>query len=83
MIEMPENESRKDLDTFIAAFKRAVADTAENLHAAPRNTSVGRVDEVRAAKDLLLCWKDLRPCPRPRAAACLPRHRPLRPPTGQ
>ncbi|HUI38941.1 MAG TPA: aminomethyl-transferring glycine dehydrogenase subunit GcvPB, partial [Thermoplasmata archaeon] len=60
MIELPENESRRDLDRFIAAFKTAVADTAENLHASPRHTSVGRVDEVQAARDLRLCWKDLR-----------------------
>jgi len=84
MIEMPENESRKDLDTFIAAFKRAVADTPENLHAAPRNTSVGRVDEVRAAKDLLLCWKDLRALPAaPGGGLPPPPPPPPPPPTGQ
>jgi glycine dehydrogenase subunit 2 len=60
MIEMPETESRRDLDRFAEAFERAVADTPENLHAAPRNLSVGRVDEVGAARNLLLSWKDLR-----------------------
>ncbi len=60
MIEMPETESRHDLDRFIEAFKRAASDTAEALHAAPRSLSVRRVDEVRAARDLRLSWKDLR-----------------------
>jgi glycine dehydrogenase subunit 2 len=63
MIEFPETESRRELDAFAAAFERAVTDTPENLHAAPRSLSVGRVDEVRAARQLLLSWKDLRASP--------------------
>ncbi|HTS33120.1 MAG TPA: aminomethyl-transferring glycine dehydrogenase subunit GcvPB [Thermoplasmata archaeon] len=60
MIELPETESKRELDEFAAAFERAVKDTPENLHAAPRNLSVGRIDEVRAARVPLLSWKDLR-----------------------
>ncbi len=60
MVELPETESRRELDQFIAAFERAIADTPENLHAAPRNLAVRRVDEVRAAREPLLSWKDLR-----------------------
>jgi glycine dehydrogenase subunit 2 len=60
MIELPETETKRDLDLFIAAFERAVSDSPENLHAAPRHLSVRRVDEVRAARDPLLSWKDLR-----------------------
>jgi glycine dehydrogenase subunit 2 len=60
MIEFPETESRRELDAFAAAFERAVQDTPENLHAAPRNLAVGRVDEVLAARQLHLSWKDLR-----------------------
>jgi glycine dehydrogenase subunit 2 len=60
MIEMPETESRRELDAFAAAFERAIHDTPENLRAAPRNLSVERVDEVAAARNLLLSWKDLR-----------------------
>ena len=59
MIEMPETESKRELDAFAAALIRAASDTPENLHAAPRSLSVARVDEVRAARDLLLCRKDL------------------------
>jgi glycine dehydrogenase subunit 2 len=60
MVELPETESRRDVDLFVAAFERAISDTAENLHAAPQNLSVRRVDEVRAAREPLLSWKDLR-----------------------
>jgi glycine dehydrogenase subunit 2 len=60
MIELPETESKRELDGYIAAFERAISDTAENLHAAPRSLAVTRVDEVRAAREPLLSWKDLR-----------------------
>ena len=66
MFEFPETESRRELDAFAAAFERAVTDTPENLHAAPRNLAVGRVDEVTAARELRLSWKDLRSPPPPR-----------------
>jgi glycine dehydrogenase subunit 2 len=75
MFEFPETESRQELDRFAAAFERAVHDTPENLRAAPRNLSVRRVDEVRAARELLLSWKDLR------AAANLQAPVPAPPPT--
>lgn len=60
MVEPPETESKRELDLFFEAFRRSVQDTPENLHAAPQNLSVGRVDEVKAARELLLSWKDLR-----------------------
>ena len=60
MVELPETESRRELDAFVAAFERALDDTAENLHAAPRNLAVSRIDEVRCAREPLLSWKDLR-----------------------
>ncbi|MGA8276172.1 MAG: aminomethyl-transferring glycine dehydrogenase subunit GcvPB [Thermoplasmata archaeon] len=60
MIELPETESRRDLDEYAAAFERAVNDTPEHLHAAPQNLAVKRVDEVRAAREPTLSWKDLR-----------------------
>jgi glycine cleavage system P protein (glycine dehydrogenase) subunit 2 len=63
MVEMPETESKRELDHFAEAFERAVNDTAENLHAAPRSLSVQRVDEVRAAREPILSWKDLRSAP--------------------
>jgi glycine dehydrogenase subunit 2 len=60
MIELPETESKRELDGYIAAFERALADTPENLRAAPQSLAVGRIDEVRAAREPLLSWKDLR-----------------------
>jgi glycine dehydrogenase subunit 2 len=60
MIELPETESRREVDAFIAAVERSLADTDANLKSAPHNLSVGRVDEVRAARELLLSWRDLR-----------------------
>ena len=60
MVEMPETESKRELDHYAEAFERAVHDSPENLHAAPRSLSVRRVDEVRAAREPLLSWKDLR-----------------------
>ncbi len=63
MIEPPETESKRELDHFAEVFERAVNDTPENLHAAPRNLAVGRIDEVRAAREPRLSWKDLRAAP--------------------
>jgi glycine dehydrogenase subunit 2 len=60
MIELPETESKRELDEYASAFERAVADTSENLRAAPQHLAVKRVDEVRAAREPRLSWKDLR-----------------------
>lgn len=69
MIEMPETESKRELDAFAEAFRRALHDTPENLRSAPHSLSVGRVDEVRAARELRLSGKDLRSNPLPVGAA--------------
>ncbi len=60
MVELPETESKRVLDEYVAAFERSLADSPENLRAAPRSLAVGRIDEVRAAREPLLSWKDLR-----------------------
>jgi len=60
MIELPETESKRDLDEFASAVERALDDTPEHLHAAPISCAVGRIDEVRAAREPRLSWKDLR-----------------------
>ncbi len=60
MIEMPETESRRELDAFAAAFERSVDASPEALRASPRALAVARVDEVEAARRPLLSWKDLR-----------------------
>ncbi len=60
MIETPETESKRELDEFAAAVERALDDSPEHLHAAPTSCAVGRIDEVRAAREPVLSWKDLR-----------------------
>ncbi len=58
MIEPTETESKETLDQFIDAMRK-IADEAVNhpelLHEAPHNAPVKRLDEVKAAKDLVLC----------------------------
>lgn len=58
MIEPTETESKQSLDHF-AKVMMEIADEAhsnpEVLKTAPHNTPVGRLDEVRAAKELVLC----------------------------
>ncbi|MCL4561251.1 MAG: aminomethyl-transferring glycine dehydrogenase subunit GcvPB [Chloroflexi bacterium] len=58
MIEPTETESKQTLDTFIDAMVK-IAEEAhtqpELLKEAPHNTPVGRLDEIKAAKELVLC----------------------------
>jgi glycine dehydrogenase subunit 2 len=58
MIEPTETESKQTLDAFVDAMLRIANeahDYPELLKSAPHNTPVGRLDEVKAAKDLVLC----------------------------
>jgi glycine dehydrogenase subunit 2 len=58
MIEPTETESKLTLDKFVDVMLK-IAEEAhtepELLHSAPHNTPVGRLDEVKAAKELVLC----------------------------
>ncbi|HEX7276144.1 MAG TPA: aminomethyl-transferring glycine dehydrogenase subunit GcvPB [Acidimicrobiales bacterium] len=61
MIEPTETESPQTLEALADALVRiagaaATPDGAEAAHAAPRNTPVGRVDETRAARNLIPTW---------------------------
>jgi len=58
MIEPTETESKETLDLFAETLIKIAAEahtTPELLKEAPHNTPVGRVDEVKAAKELVLC----------------------------
>lgn len=58
MIEPTETESKQTIDAFAAAMKSIAREARENpdlLHNAPHHTPVRRCDEVKAAKDLILC----------------------------
>ena len=58
MIEPTETESKETLDTFAQAMIKIAQEAhtdPELLKSAPHDTPVGRLDEVKAAKDLVLC----------------------------
>jgi glycine dehydrogenase subunit 2 len=58
MIEPTETESKASLDAFADALLKIAEEARTNpqlLKDAPHTTPIGRVDEVKAAKDLVLC----------------------------
>jgi len=60
LIEPTESESKETLDNFIDVMKKIAVEareTPELLHSAPHITPVGRVDEILAAKQLVLCCR--------------------------
>jgi len=60
MIEPTETESKEVLDAFIDAMLKIAEEARsdpEKLHAAPLTTPFGRLDEVGAAKNLVLCYR--------------------------
>ncbi len=60
MIEPTETEGKAGLDAFLSAM-RAIAREAEEhpeiIRKAPHTTPVRRVDEVAAARNLVLRWR--------------------------
>ena len=60
MIEPTESESKETLDGFIDAMIKVAEEAEENpdiLRQAPTSTTVRRLDEVKAAKDLILKYQ--------------------------
>ena len=58
MIEPTETESKQTLDAFAEVMLKIAEEAHTNptlLHEAPHDTPVGRLDEVKAAKELVLC----------------------------
>jgi len=58
MIEPTETENKDTLDAFADALKAIAKEACENpelLHNAPFTTPIRRCDEVKAARDLVLC----------------------------
>ena len=58
MIEPTETESKQTLDAFAAAMKAIAKEAREDpdmLNNAPYSTPIRRCDEVKAARDLVLC----------------------------
>jgi len=60
MIEPTETESKDTLDAFAEAMEDIVAEAREDpevLHQAPLKAPMRRLDEVKAARDLILRWQ--------------------------
>jgi glycine dehydrogenase subunit 2 len=60
MIEPTETEGKPGLDAFVAAMRaiaREAAEDPEIVKTAPHGTPVRRVDEVAAARNLVLRWR--------------------------
>jgi len=59
LIEPTETESPEELDNFVEAMAKILAEAEQNpdcLHEAPHTLPVRRLDEVRAARELDLRW---------------------------
>ncbi len=64
LIEPTETETKETLDEFIDVMKKIAqeaVETPELLHNAPQHAPVRRLDEVRAAKQLVLCCRPALP----------------------
>jgi glycine dehydrogenase subunit 2 len=60
MIEPTETEGKPGLDAFIAAMREIAREAEEDpdiILQAPHTTPVRRVDEVAAARNLVLRWR--------------------------
>jgi glycine dehydrogenase subunit 2 len=60
MIEPTETEAKETLDAFAEAMRaiaREAADDAEVLKSAPHGRPVGRLDEVKAAKRVVVRYR--------------------------
>ena len=61
LIEPTETETREALDEFVAAMENILREAKENpdlLHGAPYTQPVRRLDDVKAARELDLVWKE-------------------------
>lgn len=61
MIEVPETESKQDIDAFIDAMIEIAEEAKENpdlLLGAPHNLVYGRLDETKAAKDAIVSYQE-------------------------
>jgi glycine dehydrogenase subunit 2 len=59
MVEPTETENQETLDSFAEALEKIAARIQENpeeIHHSPYQTPVGRLDEVKAVKDLKVRW---------------------------
>lgn len=57
MIEPTETETKETLDRFADACKSIIAEDPQLLHDAPHNTARRRLDEAKAARDMIFSWR--------------------------
>lgn len=65
MIEPTETESKETLDSFIEVMRKIASESAsepELVKSAPHSSPVGRLDEVRAARQPVLTYRDYIDC---------------------
>jgi len=60
MFEPTESETKETLDRLISVMESIMAEDPDLVKSAPHNTFIGRVDETRAARHLLLSWRDIK-----------------------
>ncbi len=60
MIEPTETETRETLDSFAEACKAILREDPEVLRTAPHNTARRRLNEAKAARDVILSWREYR-----------------------
>jgi glycine dehydrogenase subunit 2 len=60
MIEPTETESKETLDAFADALLQIREEEADFLHDAPHTLAISRPDEVKAAKEPVLRWKEMK-----------------------
>jgi glycine dehydrogenase subunit 2 len=58
MIEPTETESKDTLDAFVAACRAIMREDPELLHTAPHNTARRRLDEAKAAREMIFSWRE-------------------------
>jgi len=57
MIEPTESESKETLDRFVEACEAILKEDPKLLHDAPVNTARRRLDEAKAARDMIFSWR--------------------------
>ena len=58
MVEPTETESRETLDAFAETLFRITEEDPDLLHDAPHTTPISRPDEVQAARQPVLAWRE-------------------------
>lgn len=58
MIEPTETESKETMDAFAEILFRITEESPELLHEAPHSTPISRPDEVRAARQPIMRWRE-------------------------